>query len=301
MMNLSSNRSRRILRNPRLAIALIVASALPACLALAAERPPDKTAYHLFNPTPAALLREMSTDRPDKTESPYTVDAGHFQIELDLVSYSYDKHNAARDGTIVRTWNVAPVNFKVGLRHDLDAQFVLTPHTYVHTSDPAAGVSRQRGFGDLVTRVKWNLWGNDGGETAFGLMPYLKLPTNQNQLGNRSVEGGLILPLAVELPAGWGMGLMTQLDVVRDTTSSGYHPEFVNSVTFSHDIVGKLGGYVEFFSSVSTERGSSWTGTLDVGLTYALTKNVQLDAGINFGLTRAADDFAPFIGLSLRF
>ena len=129
----------------------------------------------------------------------------------------------------------------------------------------------------------------------------LKLPTNQNQLGNRSVEGGLILPLAVELPAGWGMGLMTQLDVVRDTRSSGYHPEFVNSVTFSHDIVGKLGGYVEFFSSVSTERGSSWTGTLDVGLTYALTKNVQLDAGINFGLTRAADDFAPFIGLSLRF
>ncbi len=134
MMNLSSNRSRRILRNPRLAIALTVASALPACLALAAERPSDKTAYHLFNPTPAALLREMSTDRPDKTESPYTVDAGHFQIELDLVSYSYDKHNPARDGTIVRTWNVAPVNFKVGLRHDLDAQFVLTPHTYVHTS-----------------------------------------------------------------------------------------------------------------------------------------------------------------------
>lgn len=292
-MKLLLNWNRRLLR----------AAVLPALAAsaLAAEPVPDKSQYNLLNPTPPQWLREMSTDRPDKTESPFTVDAGHFQVEMDFVTYSYDKHNPARDGTIVRTWNVAPINFKVGLRHDLDVQFVVTPHTYVHTSDPAAGVSRQRGFGDLVTRLKWNLWGNDGGDTAFGLMPYVKWPVNQNQLGNHSVEGGLILPLAVELPAGWSMGLMTQLDVMRDTTSSGYHPKFVNSVTFSHDIVGNLGGYVEFFSSVSTERGSTWTGTLDVGLTYALTKNVQLDAGINFGLTRAADDFAPFIGLSLRF
>lgn len=276
---------------------------LVSSAALAADAPPDKSQHHLFNPTPPQWLREMSTDRPDKTESPYTVDAGHFQIEMDLVNYSYDKHNPARDGTLVRTWGIAPINLKVGLLNNLDVQFVLQPHTYVHTSDPAAGVSKQRGFGDITTRLKWNLWGNDGGTTAFALMPYLKLPTNQDLLGNgnRSVEFGLIAPLAVELPAGWGMGLMTQLDVVRDTTSSGYHPEFVNTVTFSHDIVGDLGGYVEFFSSVSTERGSSWVGTVDLGLTYALTKNIQLDAGINLGVTRAADDWNPFVGLSWRF
>ncbi len=282
---------------------MLRAAVLPAlgAFALDAEPTPDKSQYNLFNPAPPQWLREMNTDRPDKTESPITVDAGHFQVEMDFVTYSYDKHNAARDGTIVRTWSVAPVNFKVGLRNDVDLQFVVQPHTYVHTSDPAAGVSRQRGFNDLLTRVKWNLWGNDGGDTALGLMPYVKWPVNQNQLGNHSVEGGLILPLAVELPAGWSMGLMTQFDTIRDTTSSGYHPEFVNSVTFGHDLVGKLGGYAEFFSSVSAERGSSWTGTVDLGLTYALTKNAQLDAGINIGVTRAADDFAPFVGLSLRF
>lgn len=272
--------------------------------AFAADAPPDKTQYNLFNPTPPQWLREMSTDRPDKTESPYTVDAGHFQIEMDLVNYSYDKYNPGRDGTIVRTWGIAPINLKIGLLNNLDVQFVLEPHTYVHTSDPTtSSVTKQRGFGDLMMRVKWNLWGNDGGTTAFALMPYLKLPTNQDLLGNgnHSVEFGLIAPLAVELPAGWGMGLMTQLDVVRDTASSGYHPEFVNTVTFSHDIVGDLGGYVEFFSSVSAERGSSWVGTVDLGLTYALTKNIQLDAGINLGVTRAADDWNPFVGVSWRF
>ncbi|MBI5775686.1 MAG: transporter [Verrucomicrobia bacterium] len=270
-------------------------------VARAAEPAADKSRCHLFNLTPRELMRELSTDRPDKTESPFTVDAGHFQIEMDLVHYSYDKHNPARDGTIVRTWSIAPMNLKVGLLNNVDLQLVLQPHGYGHTSDPAAGVSKQRGFGDMVARLKWNLWGNDGGDTAFALMPYLKLPTNQDQLGNRSVEGGLIAPLAVELPAGWGLGLMTQLDIVRDGGTSGYHPEFVNSITFSHDIAGKLGGYVEFFSSVSTERGSAWIGTLDVGLTYGLTENIQLDAGVNFGLTRAADDVNPFVGITFRF
>jgi hypothetical protein len=36
----------------------------------------------------------MSTDRPDKTESPYMVDAGHFPVEADLVSFGIDQRNA---------------------------------------------------------------------------------------------------------------------------------------------------------------------------------------------------------------
>jgi hypothetical protein len=64
----------------------IEASALlaEAHAAGATRAPADKWQYHLLRPTPAELIPEMSTDRPDKTESPYTVDAGHFQVELDV-------------------------------------------------------------------------------------------------------------------------------------------------------------------------------------------------------------------------
>src|SRR6266404_6232942 len=51
----------------------------------------DKSAFHLFNPTPPDYLREMDTDGPGATESPYTVDAGHFQFEMALVSYTTDR------------------------------------------------------------------------------------------------------------------------------------------------------------------------------------------------------------------
>lgn len=262
----------------------------------------DKSGYNLFNRTPDEYLREMSTDRPDKTESPYTVDAGHFQLEMDVLSYTHDRDRSGGGDTKVDSWAVAPINFKVGLFNNVDLQTVIETYNHITTEDRVAGTKdRQSGFGDITSRLKINLWGNDGGDTAFGVMPFVKYPTSQHQIGNNSVEGGIIFPLAVALPAGWDMGLMTEFDFNRNDNRPGHHVEFVNTITFGHDIIGKLGGYVEFFSAVSTERDARWVGTVDAGLTYGLTDNLQLDIGINVGVTKSADDYNPFVGLSWRF
>ena len=282
---------------------------LSAVLALAAAPlhakspvPPDKSEYHLFNPTPREQMREMSTDRPDITESPYTVDAGHFQVEMDLVAYGYERHNAEHSDTRGESWSFAHTNLKVGLLNNVDLQLVAPIFNRVRTDDRAAGTKTvDSGFGDLTVRLKMNLWGNDGGTTAFAAMPFVKLPTNQDDLGNDAVEGGLILPLAIELPGGWSMGLMAEFDFNEDGDGGGYHTEFVDSITFSHDIVGQLGGYVEFVSIISTEPDADWIGTVDLGLTFAVSEDIQLDAGVNIGVSRAADDVSPFLGISWRF
>src|SRR6476620_8248103 len=95
----------------------------------------DKTQYTLWNPTPRSLLREFDTDRPDKTESPHTVDAGHVQLEADVVNYSYDRYNTARDHTRVETLAIAPFNLKVGLCNSTDFQLVVPIYTAVRTRD----------------------------------------------------------------------------------------------------------------------------------------------------------------------
>ncbi|MEO5802009.1 MAG: transporter, partial [Verrucomicrobiota bacterium] len=256
----------------------------------------DKSVYHLFNPTPTELMRDLSTDRPDKTESPYTVDAGHIQIEADIASYSRDHES----GTRVDSWSFFNANLKVGLCNNSDLQLVVPTYSSMRARS-AGNTERNSGFGDLVTRLKINFWGNDGGKTAFAAMPFVKFPTAQDDLSNGAFEGGIIFPLAVELPREWGMGLMTEFDFNKDESGGGHHAEFINSITFSHQIVGDLAGYAEFFSSVSAESDSDWIGTIDVGLVYALTENIQLDAGMNFGITRAADDFNPFAGITIRF
>ena len=264
----------------------------------ATEPQPDKSQYTIWNPTPRELMREMSTDRPDKTESAYTVDAGHFQIEADVLSFSEDGHNDSNER--VEGWSFFNSNLKVGLCNNSDLQIVVPTYSSVRTR--AAGTTeRNSGIGDLVTRLKINFWGNDGGDTAFAAMPFVKFPTSQDDLGNGAFEGGIIFPLAVALPREWGMGVMTQFDFTEDGDGSGYHPEFINTITFGHDIVGNLAGYVEFFSLVSTDRDSDWIGTFDLGLTYALTEDIQLDTGVNFGVTRSADDVNPFLGVSWRF
>lgn len=263
---------------------------------------PDKSGYNLFHPTPDALLREMATDRPDKTESAYTVDAGHYQIEMDLLSYTYDRSNGDGEDLTVKALAIAPINMKIGVLNNVDLQLIAESYNIQRTKDRSSNSStRLSGFGDILLRCKTNLWGNDGGPTALSVMPFVKFPTNQNGLGNGAVEGGVIFPFAMELPADWGFGAQAEVDYLQDSGSSNYHGEFLNTVTVSHDIVGKLAGYIELFSNVSTERGAKWIATFDFGFTYAVTRDIQLDAGMNIGLTSAADDLNPFIGLSMRY
>lgn len=180
--------------------ALLIPSLLSvAGAAAAAER---AAAHSLANPTPREQMRELSTDRPDTTESPYSVDAGHFQVEVEAISWSRDKV-----GTTTSTTTNASVNVKAGLTDTIDVQAVLDPFVNVRVKDGPAGINESvTGVGDLTARLKWNLWGNDGGQTAFALMPFITLPTHSKKLDpDREVTGGLIAPLAVDLGDGWSL------------------------------------------------------------------------------------------------
>jgi hypothetical protein len=260
---------------------------------------PDKSAYTLFNRTPESQLRELTTDRPDLTESPYTVDAGWAQLEMDLFAYTRDRDKSGGADVETTALSLANINLKFGLTSRIDLQTVIASHTRVRVQDRISGTRETTsGFGDITSRLKINFWGNDGGKTAFALMPFVKWPTNQHGLGNKSIEGGLIVPLAVELRGGWDMGAMTEFDVVRNPADNGYAVDWVNSVTFSHDITGKLGGYAELATTLTRGRDLA---SFDCGLTYGVNRHLQVDTGITLGLTRATEDFTVFSGVSVRF
>lgn len=63
----------------------------------------------------------------------------------------------------------------------------------------------------------------------------------------------------------------------------------------------KFSTYVEIFTDFTTESDSELVATFDTGVTYLIAENLQLDAGVNIGLTQASDDFNPFVGFSVRF
>lgn len=264
---------------------LLLASALPLAAAPAA----DKSGYSLAHPVPAALLRDLATDRPDATESPFTIDAGHAQLELDLANFTRNH----LDGTRTTTWGVAPFNLRLGLLNNLEAGLFVAPYGRVAETPRGGPRTSRAGFGDVTLRAKINFWGNDGGENAFGVIGDVTLPTAVNGLGNDYAAGTLTFPVALELAGGWEAGAMTQVACQRGTRS-----RWSNSVTVGHALARAVSGYVELTSSAGE---GAHVATFDTGVAWKLDANTQLDCGVNLGLSRSADDLSVFAGMSRRF
>jgi hypothetical protein len=265
----------------------------------------DKSQYWLANPTPKDQLRDLTTDRPDLTESPMTVDAGWYQVEVNAFGFSRSRSDP--DGVETDTFEFATTNIRVGLTHNAEIDVVLQPYGVVR-SRPSAGLgsSRDDGIGGLDIRGKLNLFGNeafdDPGDTALALLPFLSLPMDRNNgIGPEAVEGGLIVPFAVVLPDGFGLGITGGVTAARDDGGSGYHAEYLASAALSREWNDRFGTYYEIATILGTDDPRGNILLLGTGFTYLADENLQLDGGVNFGVTSASDRINPFVGITSRF
>ncbi len=279
-------------------LAIISTLTLSMIISVHAKSPvviPDKSSYHLFNPTPADQMREMSTDRPDTTESPYSVDAGHYQLEMSFFDYNRDHASSLRN----EAWALGLMNLKVGLSNNTDLQLVFNSYTEERSKDTSNNITdKVSGFSDITLRLKTNLWGNDGGTTALALMPYVKIPTD-TELSNGKWEGGLIVPLGIAINDRVSLGLMIEADYISNQESGGYDFEWLHTATLGIGLTEKLSMYVELVGIAGTE--VDYQALFDGGLTFAVTDNLIFDAGIRVGLNDTAPDFGVFTGMSVRF
>lgn len=230
-------------------------------------------------------LRPLSTDRPDVTESPYTVDAGHYQFELEIGALT-------RDGG-ENSYSLGELNAKYGVDASTDVQFVLPLYNHI-----AGGAE---GFGDMQIRVKRNLWGNDEGDTALAVMPFIQLPTGADGISSDKVEGGIIVPFGFEGAGGWGYGIQAELDVLADDAGSGHHFSFLTSATAAHALTESVGAFFELVAVFSEGAEATSEYYFNTGLTWGVTETLQFDGGMRVGLSNDSEDFTPFVGVSAKF
>jgi hypothetical protein len=260
----------------------------------------DKSGYSLFDPTPDDLLRKFAPDRPTKGFSVRTVDAGHFEIETDLVSTTISNSL----GVTTHSFQGLDPTLKLGLTNWMDIEVQFNGLQYTEAVDGTSPFNFQNstGFGDVFLRSKINLLGNDSGPVGFALIPYVKLPSSTPLISNGAVEGGLIAPLALR-PADFIVTLMTEVDDLKSATSNNRYANFVNLVSVSHAVPGTEGinATVELFSSVGTDPGTPPVYTLDFGMNFRLSQHTILDVGVNLGLNSAAPKAQIYTGISARF
>ncbi len=291
-------------RVPGLAFAAFLLFGLAALQGARADdaAPADKSMYNLFNPTPLDAMRAFEPERPAKILNPFTVDAGHFQIESDFITFT--AANYAGFGT--QLFVTADPTIKLGLTNTIDFEIDLNGYlnSATHSNQTGALVANGHGFGDTILKFKINLVGDDGGTFAMALVPYVKVPSAAPGLGNGVVEGGVALPMQINLPADFVLALQTEYDALKDANDSQRYSNLVDIVNLSHAvsfISQDLTASIEFFSSIGTDHYTPAVYTFDVGLAYLILPNVQLDAGANFGLTKGSPDLNLYTGVTARF
>lgn len=252
--------------------------------------------WNIFKPVPRALMRkEMETDRPSITETPHTVDAGHFQYEADL----YKNQRETSEDNRQRRWLVNQANLKLGLFKNTEFQAIVQSYGKEMNRDLLTGEKQEAsGFGDITLRLKQCLFNNYTGSFSVGLMPYVKLPTNKFS-DNKMYEEGLIVPMLVKLPNDWKIGLQVEGDYLKDDEAQAHHAELLQSVVVSHVFFKKLELFGESYYSYNFKEHQI-QNFVDAAIEYEVHHDVKIDAGINYGLQKAAHkDF--FLGIAFRY
>ncbi|MEM7145054.1 MAG: transporter [Verrucomicrobiota bacterium] len=239
------------------------------------------------------MIRPLSADRPDATESAYSVPQGMFQIESSALTFSRNDHN----GTRTDTWAVAESNLKYGLTHNTDLQLVVLP--WLSQRETTAGsVTEHDGFGGLQFRTKINLWGNDSGPTAFALLPYVTFPIQSDvDTTTGEWEGGLITPFSWSITDRLGYGMQVELARFYDD-DFGHLWGFAYTAVLSYAVTDSLGVFVEYAGFTSK---LPYEHFINTGATYLVNDDFQLDAGLAVGLNEHTDDLTTFAGFTLRF
>ena len=253
----------------------------------------SKKKFSLFNPVPRNQMREMETDRPDVTESPYTVDAGHFQFETDLLRTVREMSDSQETHTLL----INQMNLKIGITGSTAIQIGFQTYGRQKETELESGSKTvKEGNGDLTLRIKQNIIGNDGGNFALAVLPYVKFPTSVYE--DSRLEGGLIVPMQYQLPGEWNLGFQVEVDRLKDQDQPEMHTEFLQTITISHSIIKNLDGIAETYYTYDF-KAHQFSNYINAALQMEVARDFKLDAGLNFGLQHTAAKHY-FVGASYR-
>ena len=243
--------------------------------------------YSLFKPVPKEKMRDMETDRPDVTESPYTVDSGHLQYETDMMRLVKNSSELKETKTLL----INQANIKLGIAQKTDFQVIV--QTYGRQTEKDFD---SKGSGDLTVRIKQNITGNDKGNFALAVIPYLKFPTSQFE--DSRFESGLIVPMLYKLAGDWNLGLQVEIDRLKDEDTAEMHTEFLQTLSLSHPLIKNVDGIAETYYTYDF-KAHELKSYINAALQIDVARNLKVDAGINCGLQHHSEKHF-FLGASYR-
>ncbi|MEZ4898579.1 MAG: transporter [Saprospiraceae bacterium] len=214
--------------------------------------------------------QELSTDRPDQTESAWVVPLHCLQIESGIALNRSD-HDL--------TWNILQNLWRYAPAERLEFRLV-TGLSLASPENPG----HRLGFDDLEVGLKYQFVQS---RVPLAMLIHILLPT-----GNAPFSSG---QWGTSWKLAWSHALGDWVEVGYNTGVDlfpGLNPQYTYSLSIATALTPRTGFYLEPFGIWG--RSPSW----DTGLTFLVSPTVQLDFSLGFGFQQTANYYA--MGCSWR-
>ncbi len=224
----------------------------------------------------------LITDRPDFTESPFTVQPDRMQLEM---GYTYRESD---NGNEVRTQNFPEVLLRIGWVENWELRLGWGGYSFEENGEDIAN--------DMRVGAKWAISDQDGWHPQLALLGEITIPTGH---GDNDVDPTITLAWSYDLNdknsvgGNLGIGSVTQ-DGDRFAQGSA-------SIAWNHTLDDQWGFYTEYYTTFPDADDEDAVHIIDGGLVYLINDDLQLDFSLGFGLNEQADDLIVGFGFSHRF
>lgn len=239
----------------------------------------------------------IQTDRPDFVESSNTVLKG-FQIETSI-GVTSDKQN-----NITTTEQSTPTLLRYGVSDNLELRLETSGLMRQTTDDPAnPPATTESGSADYAIGIKWHQKDGDEktGAPSIGWLFHLDMPGGTGVFKSDRVRPSIRVVAEWELPDDFSLGIMPGVIYDVNTNNERFYGTIFGAV-LGKSFNDKFRGFVEFAGEeFRNESNGGSSISLNTGVAYLLTNDVQVDMALSRGLNQYTPAYAIGFGLSMRF
>ena len=240
----------------------------------------------------------LITDRPDQTESAFTVPSRLFQVEA---GWGYGERR--EEGAEVTFQGFPQALLRIGLNDRFELRLGV-PGFEIDRTDTATDKTTTRGLIDATLGFKTVIAEEKGALPQTAFLGTLVVPSGDEEFSSDRFEPSFRFlfsnTLSPRLSLGYNLGVLwlTEPDEEGNPDTLSV---FDWTVALGISANEKLGVFVEAFGLAPIDAETRTITSFDTGLTYLLTPRLQLDASIGAGLSSAAPDWTVGLGISFRF